>query len=480
MQINFVYDPSVATAPAAYKTGLQAAADYLDNLIKDPITLNVSVGWGEIGGQPIPNGSLSQGGPGGNYLPYATVKFELAKFATSIDDLSSIKSLPAADPTNGGGFWVSYAQQKAWGIIPADSTEIDGGIAFRSDLPLYFGPSNIPQPGFYTMIGPAIQEISHVMDRYSSVLSNAPGTDSVLDLFRFTAPGVLATDINQVAYFSVDNGKTNLGTFSTANAGDPSDWASPVTGDAFGGANLNTAEVVTPNDIKQMDVLGFNVGAPTPPPPPPPAVQATIATEFNASYYLNQNPDVAASGIDPLTHYETYGWIEGRNPSAVFNTNQYLAANPDVAAAHVDPMLQYINYGQKEGRMTFLAPPQAIGPQNPLVDNAYYYAQNPDVAAAGVDPFAHYDAAGWHELRNPDALFNTAYYLQQNPDVAAAGIDPLVHYEDFGWKEGRNPSPEFSTNRYLAINPDVAKAGIDPLVHYEMFGKAEGRQIFGV
>ena len=199
---------------------------------------------------------------------------------------------------------------------------------------------------------------------------------------------------------------------------------------------------------------------------------------FNTDYYLRQNPDVAAAGINPLLHYEQSGWQEGRDPSINFSTKAYLTANPDVAAAHIDPLMHYLEAGRAEGRMNFIAQPHGTGPQDPLVDSSYYFSHYSDVAAAGVDPTAHYDASGWKEGRNPDAYFDTAYYLQQNPDVAAAGINPLLHYEDAGWKEGRNPSAAFSTSQYLAHNPDVAAAHIDPLVHYLQAGAAEGRAIY--
>lgn len=201
---------------------------------------------------------------------------------------------------------------------------------------------------------------------------------------------------------------------------------------------------------------------------------------FHERYYLNQNPDVAAAGINPLTQYHNSGWQEGRDPSANFSTKLYLSANPDVASAHIDPLMHYLTSGRAEGRMSFSAQPHGVGAQDPLVDNAYYFAQYVDVRTVGVDPFAHYDAAGWHELRNPDALFDTAYYLQHNLDVKAAAIDPLLHYEQFGWKEGRNPSALFSTSKYLAANADVKAAGINPLVHYEQSGIHEGRPIFNV
>lgn len=199
---------------------------------------------------------------------------------------------------------------------------------------------------------------------------------------------------------------------------------------------------------------------------------------FNGTYYLNQNPDVAAAGMDPLYHHQTWGWREGRNPSISFDTKAYLAANPDVAAQNVDPLWFQLNSGLAQGRMSFIATPNAVGPQDPLVINAYYWGQNPDVAAAGMNPTTHYDQYGWKEGRNPDPLFDTRFYGAHNPDVVAAGFDPLFHYETWGWHEGRDPSAAFSTSKYLAANPDVKAAGMDPLQHYLQYGMAEGRAIY--
>ena len=44
----------------------------------------------------------------------------------------------------------------------------------------------------------------------------------------------------------------------------------------------------------------------------------------------------------------------------------------------------------------------------------------------------------------------TIYYLKNNPDVLAAHIDPLEHFNQHGWHEGRNPNALFDTNGYLA------------------------------
>ncbi|MCJ2011283.1 hypothetical protein [Methylobacterium sp. J-076] len=113
-----------------------------------------------------------------------------------------------------------------------------------------------------------------------------------------------------------------------------------------------------------------------------------------------------------------------------------------------------------------------------LVDSVFYAQKGPDVARAHVDPVAHYTASGWHEGRDPNALFSTNGYLAANADVAKAGMNPLAHYDQFGWHEGRDPSAGFDNELYLKFNPDVAQAGLDPLSHYLSSGQFEGRQTY--
>ena len=71
---------------------------------------------------------------------------------------------------------------------------------------------------------------------------------------------------------------------------------------------------------------------------------------FDAAWYLEQNPDVAARGVNPLVHYLARGFVEGREPSPRFDTQAYLRANPDVAAAGLNPLMHYIRHGHVEGR----------------------------------------------------------------------------------------------------------------------------------
>jgi len=72
---------------------------------------------------------------------------------------------------------------------------------------------------------------------------------------------------------------------------------------------------------------------------------------FDREWYLEQNPDVNAAGMDPILHYIEFGATEGRDPSPSFSTYTYLLANPDVLAAGVNPLLHFILDGAKEGRV---------------------------------------------------------------------------------------------------------------------------------
>ena len=80
---------------------------------------------------------------------------------------------------------------------------------------------------------------------------------------------------------------------------------------------------------------------------------------FNANWYLQQNPDVAAAiaGSAPFNaqeHFMLYGRAEGRSASPVFDSQQYLASNPDVAQAVAQGLItawdHFELFGGTEGR----------------------------------------------------------------------------------------------------------------------------------
>ena len=48
---------------------------------------------------------------------------------------------------------------------------------------------------------------------------------------------------------------------------------------------------------------------------------------FDAEWYLAQNPDVRAAGMDPLVHYVRHGAAQGRSPNPLFDASLYVAAH---------------------------------------------------------------------------------------------------------------------------------------------------------
>ena len=228
-------------------------------------------------------------------------------------------------------------------------------------------------------------------------------------------------------------------------------------------------------------------------------------------FYYSRNHDVWNAHVDAETHYNTFGWHEGRDPSAFFSTvdlplgqrgragrgrqsadhfgqigwqegrvpslafdpAQYLAANPDVAAAHVDPLAHFLQFGGERRAPAVRA--ERTDRRQRLRLRLLPAAQSRRRGRAASTRSQHFQTVGWKEGRDPNALFDTAGYLATYADVAAAGINPLDHYHQFGWHEGRDPSVGFDTTSYLAANPDVAAAHVDPLAHFLQFGIHEGR-----
>jgi SAM-dependent methyltransferase len=68
---------------------------------------------------------------------------------------------------------------------------------------------------------------------------------------------------------------------------------------------------------------------------------------FDADWYRATYPDVAAAGLDPITHYLLHGADEGRNPGPRFDTIWYLSENYELRAAGINPLLHYIQYGRE-------------------------------------------------------------------------------------------------------------------------------------
>lgn len=82
------------------------------------------------------------------------------------------------------------------------------------------------------------------------------------------------------------------------------------------------------------------------------AIKQSIAESglFDAQWYTEAYQDVAAVGLDPLTHFVRFGLLMCRDPGPDFDTGFYSMRNPDVVRSGMEPLLHYIRYGRSEGR----------------------------------------------------------------------------------------------------------------------------------
>lgn len=86
---------------------------------------------------------------------------------------------------------------------------------------------------------------------------------------------------------------------------------------------------------------------------------------FDAAWYLAQNSDVAALGMDPLDHYLWLGHRLRRSPGPDFDAAAYIARYQDVGASGYDPLLHYLRYGKAEKRKI---QPVRTAPSVPTID----------------------------------------------------------------------------------------------------------------
>jgi len=192
-----------------------------------------------------------------------------------------------------------------------------------------------------------------------------------------------------------------------------------------------------------------------------PSARSRVKHLFDANGYLLRYPEVAAAGLDPLTHYLQIGWRQGCNPNPFFETRWYLVTYLDVMGNGVNPLVHYVDFGETDGYW----PCRIFHPG--------WYAENNDIPLGHGRALAHYLERGHPGGLRPNELFDPKRYIECNFDLQRKGGDPVLHYLEFGHRESREIGPSFSVAWYHReyLGGDMT---VDALFHYLTIGRIIG------
>ena len=248
--------------PAGFVAAVNYVVNYFDSLFTNNVTITIDVGYGEIAGQALASNAL---GESETYLTSAS--YSSLKNALQAQNAPGASTLPSTSPLP-GSIYMAQAEAQALGLYPNNGS-LAGYVGFGSSYSWDYTTA-APSAGQFYLIGTIEHEFTEVMGR-QSLLDWQPNNYAPMDLYRYSAPGVrdLTTGgSGSTAYFSINNGTTNLGTWNNnPNNGDLGDWyGSPHPS---GGANDAANDYSSPgvinsfsaSDITLMQALGWTVAS---------------------------------------------------------------------------------------------------------------------------------------------------------------------------------------------------------------------------
>ena len=306
--INLIDIGGVAGSPA--QQGFKIAAKYWESVLSNDVVLNFQVGFSPLGPNILggTRSSLLEYVPIRDYYNVLSATRTSALDARAVAHLSplngnssvTVKVPEYFDPANASGvaasgtrtapdntmisttMALSSANVKA--LAGGNANTIDGTIQFSSTFAFDFNPTDGISAGTYDFIGVAVHEMGHALgflsgaDDFDYSVGGGIPVDGAwwgyaMDMFRYSAPGVLDWTFNTNSYFSIDGGVTAYqnGFFSTGqNYGDgwqASHWKAPVVApfcsNLLGIMNPyfcnDTSGSVTGLDLALFDAIGWNL-----------------------------------------------------------------------------------------------------------------------------------------------------------------------------------------------------------------------------
>src|SRR5439155_14719147 len=216
MQLNVTYDANtLATAPAGFFSAVNYVVALFDAIFTNNASINIEVGYGDL---PY-DGSLLTSVLGEN-VQNNVVSGSYSQVAQILagEGAPGASTLPSTSPIS-GRLELGSAQQKALGLIGASSA-LDGWVGIASNAELQrldgtswsFSPTATPTATQYYLVGVIEHEFTELMGRNSYL--DTRGEYGIIDLYRYAVPGIRQTGTGDPAYFSIDNGFTNLDSFN--------------------------------------------------------------------------------------------------------------------------------------------------------------------------------------------------------------------------------------------------------------------------
>ena len=204
---------------------------------------------------------------------------------------------------------------------------------------------------------------------------------------------------------------------------------------------------------------------------------------FEPNWYKKRAKGVKKFAGPALVHFAKIGWKKGRPPSRFFSTTLYLQEYPDVAASGQNPLYYHLTKGRFERKSAFpnmLEKDEIDGMpstdvikemrtvvESGLFDATWYRNYYSDLRRVKVSMLFHFIRHGAHEGRQPNMIFQTEWYRDEHRKLIK-DQNPVTFYIEQGAKLGHDPAPNFSCDRYFNDNPDMPiKCGKDDaLAHY--------------
>ena len=229
LQIDLIWDSSVANAPSGFTTAIIDAAEYYTTLFSNDEVINIDVGYGEIAGSSMASNALGESESYGYLTIGATVTNALGHDGYPI--------LSATNEPTASQFFVTSAEAKTLGLISPTSSALDGYIGFSALSGGYSwntAASAAPQIAELDQLNSILQavaehEISEVMGRigmegeivngkptYTPWISSTTGAGRSRTL---SGPGAISPSTTERRTWALYNN-------ASANGGDIADWAS--------------------------------------------------------------------------------------------------------------------------------------------------------------------------------------------------------------------------------------------------------------